>query len=339
MISVKFGTQGLDPVKWAAFVRDHPDGNIFQSPELYKVYSESGLYEPIVCFALQGTVIQGVLMAVIHRQNNGFLGKFTARSIVIGGPLVLNQTVAEVLISEYDKSVKRKAIYTQFRNIFSVNSFLEVFKKAGYKYEEHLDILMDLNQGTEAIWKAIHKNKKKEIKNGQKRGLIVKEAVIGDTENLTAIYRMLVILYNRIGLPVPPFVFFQKAYQILEPAGLLKTFLAQVDDKIIGFRMELTHKNLIYDWYAASDNAYLSYRPNDVLPWAIFKWGIENKYAKFDFGGAGKPNLKYGVRDYKLKFGGELFNNGRFTKVHKKVFYLTGIMAMPVYKFIKNAKL
>ena len=39
-------------------------------------------------------------------------------------------------------------------------------------------------------------------------------------------------------------------------------------------------------------------------------------YTIFDFGGAGKPNEEYGVRDFKKKYGGKLVNFGRYEKVH-----------------------
>ena len=46
------------------------------------------------------------------------------------------------------------------------------------------------------------------------------------------------------------------------------------------------------------------------------KWGCTSEYKYFDFGGAGKPDEKYGVRDYKLKFGGTLVKFGRLEKIH-----------------------
>ena len=75
------------------------------------------------------------------------------------------------------------------------------------------------------------------------------------------------------------------------------------------------------DWYAGADDNYLEFRPNDVLVWEVLKWGKISNYSLFDFGGAGKPNVPYGVRDYKLKFGGELVNFGRFEIVNKPVLY------------------
>ena len=46
------------------------------------------------------------------------------------------------------------------------------------------------------------------------------------------------------------------------------------------------------------------------------RWGAENGCHTFDFGGAGKPNKEYGVREFKRQFGGALVNYGRCKKIH-----------------------
>ncbi|RLI52815.1 MAG: GNAT family N-acetyltransferase, partial [Candidatus Thorarchaeota archaeon] len=56
--------------------------------------------------------------------------------------------------------------------------------------------------------------------------------------------------------------------------------------------------------------------PNELLMWHILRWGVENGYRVYDFGGAGKPDEEYGVRDFKAKFGGKLVCYGRNTCEH-----------------------
>lgn len=43
--------------------------------------------------------------------------------------------------------------------------------------------------------------------------------------------------------------------------------------------------------------------------------GVGNGYRLYDFG-TGRPDVEYGVRDFKAKFGGELVCYGRNTCVH-----------------------
>ena len=41
-------------------------------------------------------------------------------------------------------------------------------------------------------------------------------------------------------------------------------------------------------------------------------------FERYDFGGAGWPNVPYGVRDFKASFGGELVCYGRYRKVYSR---------------------
>ena len=98
---------------------------------------------------------------------------------------------------------------------------------------------------------------------------------------------------------------------------------------------KITFKDTIYDFYAGSKVKFYNKYPNDLIPWEVFKWGKENNYKVFDFGGAGKPGVPYGVRDYKLKFGGELVNFGRFEKVNKPLLMKLGKTGLNLYRILK----
>ena len=80
---------------------------------------------------------------------------------------------------------------------------------------------------------------------------------------------------------------------------------------------------------------YYNKYPNDLIPWEVFLWGKEHGFELFDFGGAGKPNKPYSVRDYKLKFGGELVNYGRFEKVHKPLLMEMGKTGLKIWQKLK----
>jgi hypothetical protein len=56
--------------------------------------------------------------------------------------------------------------------------------------------------------------------------------------------------------------------------------------------------------------------------------------------GAGKLNNDYGVRKYKLQFGGDLVEHGRYTKVLSVVLYFIGIKGLGLWKLLqpKNGK-
>jgi hypothetical protein len=48
--------------------------------------------------------------------------------------------------------------------------------------------------------------------------------------------------------------------------------------------------------------------------------------------GAGKPDIPYGVRDFKMEFGGELVEHGRFLCVRKPLLYWIGELGVKILK-------
>jgi serine/alanine adding enzyme len=56
--------------------------------------------------------------------------------------------------------------------------------------------------------------------------------------------------------------------------------------------------------------------PAECITWHRIDWGRGHGFAHYDFGGAGSPHKRYGVRDFKAKFGGQLVNFGRYRKVY-----------------------
>lgn len=333
-ISIQFD---IDYTKWSLFVSQHPYGNIFQTPEIYQVYRNTPKYEPIILSIVnEKDEILGILLSVIQKEHSGLLGCFSARSIAIGGPLVIdnNLEILDILLNEYKKLIKGRAIYSQFRNLWDWgNEEKNVFLKYGFTFDSHLDIIISLENSSDELWKNLSRDRKKSIKKGNSN---LKTELIDYNEYFNKIYILLKNVYRRIGLPLPEKMLFYNAMFYLGNINAIKTFGAFKDNKLVGVRIELCYNNLIYDWYAGADDSFLEYRPNDVLLWNIFLWGKDNGFKYFDFGGAGKPNKPYGVRDYKLKFGGKLVNFGRFELVHKPIIYKFGIFALKNYKIIKK---
>jgi serine/alanine adding enzyme len=133
---------------------------------------------------------------------------------------------------------------------------------------------------------------------------------------------------------IPNGFLFCKIY-LMQDRGI-KLFGAIFNNQVIGTMIQLCYKNRIYDWYAGSYRKYSGKCPNDILPWKVFLLAKKEGYSIFDFGGAGKPNVSYGVRKYKKQFGGEFVNFGRYTNVHKTFLMKVGKVGFYFYRLIKN---
>jgi len=312
-------TDSPDIKQWSEFIYNHPQGNIFQTPEIAEVYKRTKNYEPITLAAIntKNEEILAVLQAVVIKEIGGFLGTFSARSIIQGGPLFVEDEkgikALKVLIEYYDKIAQRKALYTQIRNMWDTSSFSDFLNGNGYEYEEHLNFLIDLNCSKEDLFNNMKRDKKRAIKKAKGRGVkVVKE----DKTALSIFYEILQETYDKTKLPLADISLFESVFDTLVPNNMANLYMAKYNGIYIGGRVTLNYKNVIYDWFACSSHEYLSMYPNELIVWHILENGIDNGYEVFDFGGAGKPDKEYGVRDFKKQFGGKPVNYGRYCKVH-----------------------
>ncbi len=339
LIKMLISIKSVSKKQWSDFVYNHPDGNIFHTPEMYQVYEETPLYTPIVLFTSDKACnLTGCLCAVIHRQYKDFLGKLTARSIVTGGPIALNNDcgIIEELLKEYNRLISPLAIYSQFRNISDMSFCRPVFTKCGYTYEEHLNILVDLTKSEEQLWKDIHTKRRNEIRKAEKAGLVVRE--FSTKEDIESAYSILQEVYSRAKLPLMNKKLLENAVRILSPGStnMIRLMGAYKENKLIGVMILLAYKGILYDWYAGSFASCNHFCPNDILPWKTFLQMKKEGYTLFDFGGAGNPGVPYGVRDYKLKFGGEVVNFGRYESIHKPFFMSIGKTGLKIYQKLRS---
>ncbi len=308
----------IERKKWSDFVCNHPHGNIFQTPEMYEVYKETTNHQPIFLAVInEKNKILGTLLSVVQQEYKGYFGTLTARSVIWGGPLVENddEQVFRLIIKEYEKISRKMALYSQFRNLWNIEKFSDSFRNFGYYFEDHLNIIIDLNKPENILWKEVHPKKRNRIRRAYKERTYMQELV--SLSDIDSMYEILHKVYKNAKMPIADKSLFVAAFEILAPLGMIKYFGAFNNKKIIGARCILAYRETLYDWYAGSRKEFNNKYPNDLLPWEIFKWGKERGYTIFDFGGAGRPDKKYGVREFKKKFGGELIKYGRYEKIHQ----------------------
>ena len=315
-------TESPDKTRWSEFVYNHPHGNIFQTPEMAEVYKRTKNYEPITLAAIntRNDEILAILQAVAIKELSGFLGSFSARAIIQGGPLFIENEngikALKVLMKHYDEIARKKALYTQIRTMWDTSNISSFLNSRGYEYEERLNFLIDLNRPEETIFSDFKRDKKRAIKKAEKMGLYLKIADSG--EEINSFCEILSETYKAACLPLADKTLFYSLFNICKE-DKAKIFLAKINGELIAGRLILCYKTTIIDWYAGAKRDCLLYRPNEFLVWHGLKWGSENGFHTFNFGGAGNPNEEYGVREFKKQFGGKLVGFGRYTKIYSPI--------------------
>jgi serine/alanine adding enzyme len=322
----------IDEAIWDQFVKQHPRGNIFQSPAMYHLYASTPGYTPGVIIIEDNGNMQGVMVYnIIHEK--GIKSLFSKRSIITGGPVVKNNEpdLVQKILVEYNRRIgETNTIYTQFRNLWDTGQWNEIFSGFNFFNTKHCTVLIDLTKDENQLIAEMHKKRYKNIKRAMKKNIFIQSTE--DKKCIEEIFTLIKKTYERIKLPCPPENIFLNAKEKL--LRKVKFFAAWHNNKIIAARVYLLFKDTVYDWYAASDLSFSNLHPNDLLPWEFMLWAKKNNYKIYDFAGAGNPERPYGVRDYKMRFGGSLEDFGRYQCIHKPFMYRLGKAGIRINKLI-----
>ncbi|MFB0535605.1 MAG: lipid II:glycine glycyltransferase FemX [Anaerolineae bacterium] len=328
-------TQSLPESEWRRFVDEHPQGNIFHTPEMFQVFAQAAGHRPSLWAALDS---RGRVLALLLPVQITLMGRpssrLTSRAVVYGSvlcvPSAKGREALVMLLQAYQRSVKGRYLFTELRNLSDLGNLQPVLNESGFTYEQHLNFLIDLDQPEETIWRNISKSGRQSVRTSRNKGVIIEEAT--DRQQVAIAYQLLQKVYTQVQVPLASPTLFEAAFDILVPRGMFKILLARVDEHHIGTCVLLMHNERIIDWYASSDRAFSSYCPSESLIWHTLQWGKEHGFHLFDFGGAGKPDEEYGVRDFKAKFGGQLVCYGRNICIHAPALLHLSRWGYEIYK-------
>ena len=311
----------IDPQQWQALIDRSPYATWFQTPEAYEFYAS--LPEEMTPFALgieeNGHLI-GVIVGYTTQEKNPIKQLFTARSIIIGGPLldehISDEALSALLGAVAPASRLMKPIYIETRNFHDYSRWKEVFQYSGFAYQPHYDIHVHCN-ATHTMSEQRIRQVKKAVKNGTEICEAQSEQEIRDW------YQILQQLYReKVRTPLFSEEFFLRFYR--ENRGIY--ILVKFQGKVIGGMMcPILNNKAIYEWYVCGlDEEYRELYPSVMATYAAIEYAKQNHISLLDFMGAGTPDIPYGVRDFKMEFGGELVEHGRFLCVRKPLLYKIG---------------
>jgi lipid II:glycine glycyltransferase (peptidoglycan interpeptide bridge formation enzyme) len=152
-------------------------------------------------------------------------------------------------------------------------------------------------------------------------------------------YEILHDLYrHKVKKPLPAWDFFEQFYQLSKDGRLGTIQLVEYQGRIIGGILSpVTPGKTIYEWYVCGlDQQYREVHPSVLATWAALDFAVKNNIPRFDFMGVGIPDRKYGVRDFKARFGGEMVNYGRFARVNNRFVYVISEIGYNIVTLLKK---
>jgi lipid II:glycine glycyltransferase (peptidoglycan interpeptide bridge formation enzyme) len=317
----------VSTTEWRDFIDRTPGGNIFQGPDMARVYKQTKGYEPHVVASLQGGSINGLLASVIVSHRTGRLSRLASRAIAVGGPIGDPATFPSLLVA-HDEHTEKRALLTQVRNLIAPRD-LTPFASVGYRWEDHLNFVVNLNQSEEKLLSGMSKARRRGIERAARSGL---ELVDLKREQLPFAYALLQETSLRARVPLADRSLFENALTILGGAGKLWVLGAWFSDRLCAVRFVLNSKKTLFDWYAGSSDLGRSNHADEWLVWQVFRRGIQNGFYEFDFGGAGPPDSGYGPGEFKRRFGGQSVAPGRFVKTYHPIALMAAKTLFRIWK-------
>ena len=356
----------IDPQQWQALVEQSPYATWFQTKEAYQFYV--ALSSELIPFAFgieecrgdeamrqlgdkDGSRLVGVIVGYITRERNAIKQFFTRRAIIIGGPVIDEDATTEEITALLNavkklqrsdlqpkgrttatRSTGLSPIYIETRNFHDYSKWKSVFEANGFAYQPHLNIQVTCDE-THTLSEQRIRQVKKALKNGAEICEAQSEQEIRDW------YLILSQLYReKVRTPLFSEEFFLRFYR----NGVGKYLLVKHQGKVIGGMMcPKRDGRAIYEWYVCGlDEDYREMYPSVVATYAAIEYAKANSLPLFDFMGAGKPDIPYGVRDFKMEFGGELVEYGRFLCIRKPLLYWIGRLGVKwIKRFAYNCKI
>ena len=348
---------------WQLLIEQSPYATFFQTEKAYDFYRSQSYLDTFALAVVENNQVTGVAVGYIQSEK-GIKSYFSKRAIIMGG-LLLDTGISNEALSELLQAIKMrtsKAIYVEIRNHHDYSAFAPVFAQNGFDYQPHLNVKITCDTWQDAL-NRMDTNRRRVLKNldewcncsivesqdlmvhqvcdsaSAKRTIASPHHRITESpyyryattkEQVRQYYALLRQHYKtKVRKPLFPYAFFESL--VTSQTG--KLLLLYTADKLIGgmVQVELPGK-VVYDYYAcALDEAYKELSPSVLLYGITMQQAINDGIKVFDTMGAGKPDVPYGVRDFKLRFGGTLVQEGRFLLLHRPLLYKMGAWAVKFF--------
>lgn len=322
--------------KWLELISKSPFATPFQSPQFYDFCNSTPFHQGFVCAVEDNDNTYIALCVADIIKEKGIKAYFSRRAIVYGGPLLEKDSSDDALtclIENLHYELKKRAIYIEIRNLKDYSGYSSVFTSLDWKTIPWMNVRKRLNyQNRDELLHSFKYNRRREILLTIKSGFQYHEA--SNEKEVAEVYGILNDLYkNKIGLPLPSLQYFKD----FRKTGLMKVFSVTDQDTIVGGSFCLVSGiDAIYTFYYCGKRNYKPRTyPSHLAVLAAMEYGMQNGMKFLDFMGAGKPGEEYGVRNYKMEFGGDLVEEGRYLKVENKFLYMLGLK---VINFMRKRK-
>ena len=318
-----FPTKQVIAASIITFIRSHPQATWFHIQPVTGYMPYQKQFYPLLLVATNGDDVLGIVVALhIRNQLLRSLDPYTSRIQANGSPLIQSdypekEQVLYILLEEIRNYSEKRTNILEFRNSYETNVDIKIWLHQGFSYNEHLNLIMKISN-KEKLWDELGENRRRQIIKATKNGTEIR--VAENEQEVKSFYYILKELYQKkIKKVLPPLDFFHDFFTRCQKQGKGVILLVFKEDLVIGGMVcPIQDRNVMFEWYVCGlDKEYPLNHPSVMVTWHALLFACDHGIRTFDFMGLGKPGIPYGVRDFKLRFGGEVLNYGRYTKIFR----------------------
>jgi len=292
----------VDPTidnRWNTFVEMHPLASIYHHSCWMELLRQTYDYKP---YYLACTDEQDHFQAILPL----FLVKswLTGKRLIsvpfspYSGPLFNDEENLNPILRVLENRARCLEVdYVQLR--CATNDFH--FKRANYYKNEYYRIhKLDLRPNTDILIASFHKSCiQRPILRSLKNGLVMK--IAESEEDVKSFYHLQSQTRKKHGVPPQPYAYFLNMWKILYPLGYVQLLLAVYENRTVAAVLLLKFKETVIYQNGASDEQFLSLKPNHFLLWKAIEMAKAEGYHHFDFG-TSSPQDK-GLIQFKQRWG------------------------------------
>jgi lipid II:glycine glycyltransferase (peptidoglycan interpeptide bridge formation enzyme) len=297
--------EGLADYKnWDSFLASFPSGHLLQSSKWGRLKEEFGWEASLIMVEEGGDIIAGAQVLL-----RPFL-RFGSVAYVPKGPAVdfSNQKATEALLSAIHRLAKSKdAFFLKIEPEALKDPRLDAllrsygFSPSPQTIQPRSSIVIDISMDLEEIMMRMKPKTRYNIKLSSKKGVIVKE---GGKDEISAFHRLLEITGKRDKFSIRSKEYYETAYSLFAPLGLVKLLLAIYEGKVLAGLMAFAFGKKAYYLYGASSDEERHRMPNYLLQWEAIKWAKSLGCTTYDLGGVPDEEEEVLEREFLKKKGG-----------------------------------
>lgn len=325
----------IDPSSWTSLVRESPTATWFQTREAFSFFDSLSFLEAFVVAVETDDALRGLIVGYIQKDGGRLKQYCSRRAIILGGPLLaanISDRELEALLTTARRHLQKRVIYIESRNFNDYSRWKSTFGRCGFRYNPHYNVLVDTST-LDTVDNHLDRNRRRNIKKAVTNGIVIDDNP--GVDDVHAFHHILSELYfSKVKTPPLPLEFFEKLSTL--PSSSFFLAKSPEGEVIGGLVCVALGGKALYAWAACGDDKnHKALSPSVMSNYAGLCKAAKSGIPLFDFMGAGSPgDGGYGVRDFKLKFGGRLVEYGRYICVCKPLLFFLGKTAVKIIKRI-----